>query len=50
MRDIEERLDTLAHDARHGRRHQLTAEVRSSVAEAADILAGRQPPGDAGES
>ena len=40
MRDIEERLDTLAHDASHDRRHRLTPEVRASVKEASDILAG----------
>ena len=40
MQDIEARLDTLAHDSSHGRRGQLTPEVRASVREAADILAG----------
>ncbi len=40
MRDIETRLDALAHDSSHGRRDQLTLEVRASVKEAADILAG----------
>lgn len=40
MADIETRLDTLAHDSSHGRRGQLTPEVRASVGEAADILAG----------
>lgn len=40
MRDIEGRLDALAHDSSHERRHQLTPEVRASVREAADILAG----------
>jgi len=40
MADIEERLDTLAHDSSHDRRHQLTPEVRSSVREATDLLAG----------
>jgi len=40
MRDIEARLDALAHDSSHGRRDQLTPEVRASVREAADILAG----------
>jgi hypothetical protein len=40
MREIEARLDTLAHDSSHDRRHQLTPEVRASVREAADILAG----------
>lgn len=42
MRDIEARLDALAHDSSHDRRHQLTPEVRASVAEAADILAGSE--------
>jgi len=40
MRDIEARLDSLAHDSSHDRRGQLTPEVRASVREAADILAG----------
>jgi hypothetical protein len=40
MRESEARLDTLAHDSSHDRRHQLTPEVRASVREAADILAG----------
>jgi hypothetical protein len=40
MADIESRLDALAHDSAHGRRDALTPEVRSSVKEAADILAG----------
>jgi hypothetical protein len=40
MADIEARLDSLAHDSSHGRRERLTPEVRASVAEAADLLAG----------
>jgi hypothetical protein len=40
MRDIESRLEALAHDSSHGRRDQLTPEVRASVAEAAELLAG----------
>jgi hypothetical protein len=40
MRDIEARLEALAHDSSHGRRGQVTPEVRASVREAADILAG----------
>jgi hypothetical protein len=40
MEDIESRLDTLAHDSSHGRRDRLTADVRASVGEAADLLAG----------
>ena len=40
MQDIEARLDALAHDSSHGRRGQVTPEVRASVKEAADILAG----------
>jgi hypothetical protein len=40
MVDIDGRLERLAHDSSHGRRDQLTPEVRASVAEAADILAG----------
>jgi hypothetical protein len=40
MRDIEARLDALAHDSSHGRRSQVTPQVRASVKEAADMLAG----------
>lgn len=40
MRDIETRLEALEHDSSHGRRGQLTPEVRASLREAADILAG----------
>ncbi len=40
MRDIEARLEALAHDSSHGRRDRLTPEVRASVSEAADLLAG----------
>jgi hypothetical protein len=40
MQDIESRLDALAHDSSHGRRDRVTPEVRASVGEAADILAG----------
>jgi hypothetical protein len=40
MRELEERLDALAHDSSHGRRDRLTPEVRASVEETADILAG----------
>ena len=40
MRDIEARLEALAHDSSHGRREHVTPEVRASVGEAADILAG----------
>jgi hypothetical protein len=40
MQDIEDRLEALAHDSSHDRRDQLTPEVRASVREAADILAG----------
>ena len=40
MADIETRLDALAHDSAHGQRDALTPEVRASVKEAADILAG----------
>jgi hypothetical protein len=40
MTDIESRLDALAHDSSHGRRGAVTPEVRASVKEAADILAG----------
>ena len=40
MRDLEDRLEALAHDSSHGRREQVTPEVRASVGEAADILAG----------
>ena len=40
IRDLEQRLDALAHDSSHGRRDRLTPEVRASVREAADLLAG----------
>ena len=40
MAEIEGRLEALAHDSAHGRRAAVTPEVRSSVKEAADILAG----------
>ncbi len=42
MRDIEDRLEALAHDSSHGRRGQVTPEVRASVKEAAEILAGEE--------
>ena len=40
MAEIEGRLEALAHDSAHGRRAAVTPEVRASVKEAADILAG----------
>ena len=40
MSEIEGRLEALAHDSAHGRRDAVTPEIRSSVKEAADILAG----------
>ena len=40
MRDLESRLDALAHDSSHDRRGQLTPEVRASLREVADFLAG----------
>jgi hypothetical protein len=40
MAEIEGRLEGLAHDSAHGRRDAVTPEVRASVKEAADILAG----------
>ena len=40
MAEIETRLEALAHDSSHGRRGQVTPEVRASVGQAADILAG----------
>jgi hypothetical protein len=40
MADVEARLEALAHDSAHGRREALTPEIRASVREAADILAG----------
>jgi hypothetical protein len=40
MRDLETRLDALAHDSSHDRRGQLTPEVRSALREVADFLAG----------
>lgn len=43
MRDIEERLDALAHDSAHGRRDRVTPELRRSLQEAADVLAGDGP-------
>jgi hypothetical protein len=42
MQEIEGRREALAHDSSHGRRGQLTPEVRASVKEAADILAGHE--------
>lgn len=40
MGQVEDRLEALAHDSAHGRRDAVTPEVRASVKEAADILAG----------
>ena len=40
MSQIENRLEALAHDSAHGRCDAVTPEVRASVKEAADILAG----------
>ena len=40
MAEIEGRLEALAHDSAHGRRDAVTPEIRASVKEAADILAG----------
>jgi len=40
MRDLEERLDALAHDSSHGRRERLTPEIRASLGEASELLAG----------
>jgi hypothetical protein len=40
MADVEARLEALAHDSTHDRRDAVTPEVRASVKEAADILAG----------
>jgi hypothetical protein len=40
MQQLEARLEALAHDSSHDRRGQLTDEVRASVREAADLLAG----------
>jgi hypothetical protein len=44
MAELEARLEALAHDSSHDRRQRLTPEVRSSVQEAADILAGASGP------
>ena len=44
MAEIEGRLEALAHDSAHGRRDAVTPEIRSSVKEAADILAGDDEP------
>ena len=40
MRELEDRLDALAHDSSHGRRDRLTPHVRASLAEVAALLAG----------
>lgn len=40
MADLDGRLEALAHDSSHGRRDRLTTEVRTSLQEAADVLAG----------
>ena len=40
MHEIEARLEALAHDSTHDRRDAVTPEVRASVKDAADILAG----------
>lgn len=40
MRELEDRLDALAHDSSHGRRERLTPEVRASLAQTAALLAG----------
>ncbi|MFV2062242.1 MAG: hypothetical protein ACC726_01860 [Chloroflexota bacterium] len=40
MADLEARLDALAHDSSHDRRDRLTPEVRASLREVADFLAG----------
>jgi len=42
MRDLETRLDALAHDSSHDRRGQLTPEVRAALKEVADFLAGNE--------
>ncbi len=42
MRDLDERLEALAHDSSHGRRDRLTPRVRASLADVADILAGNE--------
>jgi hypothetical protein len=49
MNDLDERLEALAHDSSHGRRDRLTAEVRSSLQEAADVLAGGEGLEDAAD-
>jgi hypothetical protein len=40
IRDVEERLEALAHDSSHDRRASVTPDMRASVGEAAAILAG----------
>jgi hypothetical protein len=43
MQEIEQRLEALAHDSAHGRRDRVTPEMRGSLTEAADVLAGDDP-------
>jgi hypothetical protein len=40
MAELDERLEALAHDSTHDRRDRLTPEVRASLREAAEFLAG----------
>jgi len=44
IRDVEQRLEALAHDSSHDRRPRVTPDMRASVGEAADILAGDEKP------
>jgi hypothetical protein len=46
MRALDERLEALAHDSSHGRRDRLTPEVRASLAEVAEVLAGSERPNE----
>jgi hypothetical protein len=46
MRALDERLEALAHDSSHGRRDRLTPEVRASLAEVAEVLAGSELPNE----
>lgn len=42
MADLEQRLDALIHDSSHGRREQLTPEVREALSQVVELLAGNE--------
>jgi hypothetical protein len=48
LRGVRDRLEGFAHASAHDRRHLQTDAQRSSLDEAADLLAGDQPPETAG--